>query len=77
MPLDEMGGCLAALIRVIGGMLELFATTSGWSDVLGFIGRWFVKLITLGRVDLDAESWTAILIGFGVFVGLITLLALQ
>jgi hypothetical protein len=63
MPLDEMGGCLAALIRAVGTICDLVGSVFDLAEGLGQIGRWTVRCLTFGRIDPNPAHWGSILAG--------------
>jgi hypothetical protein len=72
MPLDEAVGCFVGLLRFFAFAAEVVLEWCGeW--FLGYIGKWTLYAISLGRCDRDHESVVCILTGFLVFVGFIAL----
>ncbi len=66
---DDNGGCLGVIVEFILNILG-YSTRGG--DALGWLGHWAVWLVTFGRVVLDPERWSTILIGFVVLVALVS-----
>lgn len=80
MPLDE-AGLLRVVLRVLGGffeaVLDFFFYTCHTGDVLGYLGAWTVRIVTLGYCKPDPESWGMIFLGFVVLVALCVLVGLN
>jgi hypothetical protein len=70
MPLDEGIGCLGVALRALWAGIEFVLELSHLGDLLGYLGSWTVRLVTLNRCKPDPESWNAIIIGFVVLVAL-------
>lgn len=51
------------------GLIRLIAEHS--TLVLGKLGFWTARLVSLGKWDVDEESWTALILGWFVFLALI------
>jgi|GEM_PF-2837202 len=68
MPLDEEIGCLGVVLRAMGNALEFAFNWLHTGEFFGFLGAWTVRLLTFGRCKPDPESWSAIMLGFVLFV---------
>lgn len=55
-----------ALRTIVLGLLD-----AAGAFIMGRLGSWTAWLLSFGRWDVDDESWTAIIIGWVVFVGVI------
>ena len=60
-----------SLIRHI--LIDVLFEGSTW--LIGKLGRGLVWMVTLGRVKVDEESWTAVIVGGLVVVALIIALS--
>lgn len=56
-----------SIIRHI--LIEVLFDSSTW--LIGKLGRGVVWLMTLGRVQVDEESWTAVIVGSLIVVAII------
>jgi hypothetical protein len=75
MPIEEGAGCLAVILRVACGLVELLLDWGTLGEGFGFVGSWVVRLVTLGRCKPDPESWPAIILGILVMLTLMILAA--
>ena len=73
MPLDEGVGCIAVVLRTLWGVIEFLLELGHLGELLGYLGSWTVRLLTLGRYKPDPESWEGIIIGFVVLVSLLVI----
>lgn len=71
MPIEEGAGCLAVILRVLGGLAEVLLETSHLGDVCGYFYSWTMRLVTFGRYKPDPESWEAVIIGIVMLIGLL------
>lgn len=68
---DEAAGCLVGFFRFLLGMLD-FVTELGSAEVFGWIGRWTLRALTLGRSNRDSEDGLCVLTGLLLVIALIT-----
>lgn len=74
MPLDEAAGCLVGVFRFLAGILE-FLTEAAAADFVGWLGKWTLRGVTMGRYKGRSEDLGSVLAGLAV-IGMVMTAAL-
>lgn len=74
MPIDEAAGCLVGVFRFLAGILE-FLTEAASADFVGWIGKWTLRGVTMGRYKGRSEDLGSVLAGLAV-IGIVITAAL-
>ena len=72
MPLDEAAGCLVGVFRFLAGILE-FLTEAASADFVGWIGKWTLRGVTMGRYKGRSEDLGSVVAGLVLMIALLAL----